>query len=145
MALFAINIAEGAYDKVVAVLESVGHTLEPIVDDCVSEITTDIKLLDAAALPALATFVKTLTGQVAQAVMKAGPSALALLASGGWVAAASTEGAAALAAVTGNAPADATAALQQVQAALQVVKVASNTVTDADAPTVAALAAATPQ
>jgi hypothetical protein len=99
---------------------------------------------DADVWPEVKTFILTLSSQVGQAALKSAIAAAPLLLSGGFGAAAETVGAAVVATATVDAPIDATTALQATQAALQVVKVANSTVTAGDAPTVAAIAAATP-
>ena len=99
---------------------------------------------DADVWPSVKSFLVTISSQVGQAALKAAIVALPTLVSGGFGVAAAEVGAAVVATATVDAPIDAQTALQSVQAALQVVKVASSTVTAGDAPTVAAISAAQP-
>lgn len=89
-------------------------------------------------------FIGTLLTQAGQAALKVAPAAIALLATGNFGAAAVSVGTAVAAEVVKDAPQDANDTLQAVQAALQVVKVATGTVTPGDAPAVAAIQAAAP-
>ena len=98
---------------------------------------------EADVWPFVKSFLTTLASQEGQVALKAAIAAAPLLVSGGFAAAAASVGAAVVASAGANAAADAAVTLGQVQAALQVVKVANGTVTTGDAPTVAAIQAAT--
>lgn len=116
--------------------------------DTEQEVVTGIQGLEstfeADVWPYVKTFLETLSTQVGQAALKAAVASVPTLVSGGFGAAAAAIGAAVVSTAAVDAPADAKVTLQQVQAALQVVKVANGTVTAGDAPTVAAIEAATP-
>lgn len=49
MTFFAINIAEGAYDKVKEAVEAVGHALEPVEAQVVTAVQTEIPAVTAWA------------------------------------------------------------------------------------------------
>jgi len=132
----------------VATPESFLQHIENFFTGAETEVVTGIDSLEslftADVWPSVKTFIETLASQVGQAALKSAIASVPLLATGGFGAAAASVGAAVVATATVDAPIDAQAALQATQAALQVVKVSTSTVTAGDAPTVAAIAAATP-
>jgi hypothetical protein len=94
--------------------------------------TTDV-------VPYLKQFLSILSSQIGQAALKAAPAALALIATGGFGAAAASVGATVVGTVAADAVPDAQTVLQAAQAALQVAKVGTNTVTPADTTAVATI------
>ena len=98
---------------------------------------------EADVWPFVKSFLITLASQEGQVALKAAVAAAPLLLTGGFAAAAISVGEAVVSTAGVNAAADAAITLGQVQAALQVVKVANGTVTAGDAATVAAIQAAT--
>lgn len=76
---------------------------------------------------------------VGQAALSATLTEIPTMIAGGWAAAAAVIGTAVVTTAATDIKADAPSAMQTVQAAMQVIKSASNTVTAGDAPTVAAI------
>lgn len=124
--------------------ETFVEKVEEFFAPAVSEAEALLAKFDETELPIIKNFLITLGSQVGKAALQAAIGAAPLLASGGFGAAAAVVGAAVVATATADAPVDTQAALQATQAALQVVKVANATVTEGDAATVAAIAAAQP-
>lgn len=127
-----------------SLLQHIESFFEGAETDAVNAIDGLESTFSADVWPSVKTFIETLASQVGQAALKSAITAVPELLAGGFGAAAATVGAAVVATATADAPVDAQEALQATQAALQVVKVANSTVTAGDAPTVAAIAAATP-
>lgn len=100
---------------------------------------------DSTVWPYVKKNLLTLLTDVGKAALGAAVTAIPTMISGGWAAAAALVGSAVASTAVKDINADAPGTMQTVQAALQVVKSASNTVTDGDAPTVAAIQVASTQ
>lgn len=124
-------------------LEEIWDDIKSLETNCEDAVVAKVNALetefDSVVWPYVKKNLLTLLSDVGKSALSAAVTAIPTMIAGGWAAAAAMVGSAVVATASADIKADAPSALQTVQAALQVVKSSSNTVTDGDAPTVAAI------